>query len=251
MTGQRTPPDRARALREGSGLGRLLAGPGTLALFGALAIVGHGVGIVADVYSGYSPGVAVELGPVTSLSLANIGPLLAEVSLADARIGHYLAVCFIPLGIFGVWQVFIALRPAAGSLLFLVLGTLCVAYGTFYHGTLAFLTGALQGLWDGTRADPELSLVTYFNGLSEPLGQVLLFGNLFVSALYAFLVGSGRSRFPRWFAAVNPVIIQLGLSVVILLAPRPVDRLLWLTVFNTSFVAWYGATTAYLVRLRW
>ena len=205
--------------------------------FGALAILGHVAGMAADVYSGFTPGARVDLGSATLLSFGEIAPLLAANSLSDARTGHYLAVLFIPLGIFGVLQVVAALRPRRHpeALAVLLLGVLTVAYGTFFHGSLAFVTGALHG---------EAVLLPYFNSLSEPFGRLLLAGNVAVSLLFALIVAFRSTAFPRAFALWNPLVIQLGLLVVIAVSPYPLDHLLWLTLFNASLALWYLGCTA-------
>jgi hypothetical protein len=78
--------------------------------------------------------------------LENIAPLFITKSLAQARIGHYLAIFFIPLGLAGILQVFLASKPSQNKLAFtfLAMGVLGIVYATFYHGTLAFVVGALQ-----------------------------------------------------------------------------------------------------------
>lgn len=222
-------------------------------LFGLVAIAGHLLGVLADVYSGFVPSVDAQLGPVTSLSLANIAPLLRAKPLAQARIGHFLAIFFIPLGLSGIWQVFTGLDPSRNklSLVFLVSGMLGIIYATFYHGTLAFVVGALQAqplATGGSSGINPIDLVEYFNSLSEPLSWVLLMADLLVSLLYVFLVWARPTSFPRWMAVVNPISIQLVLSLLILAAPHPVSQLLWLTVFNASLAIWYIVTTTVLSR---
>lgn len=222
-------------------------------VLGLIAVAGHLLGIAADLYSGFVPSVNVSLGPITSLSLDNIAPLFEAKSLAQARIGHYLAIFFIPLGILGIWQIFLGLDPAGNNqaFAFLVLGTLGIVYATFYHGTLAFIIGALQHQslnMSGSSAESSADLVVYFNSLSEPLGLVLLIADFLVSGIFAAIVLYRETFFPKWMAAFNPVTIQLTLSLLILVVPHPLSQLVWLTVFNTSLAIWYSGVTVALSR---
>lgn len=207
-------------------------------VLGAVAITGHLLGLIADLFSGFSPSAQVSLGSVTSLALNNIAPLLAAKPLNEARIGHYLAILFIPLGLCGVYQVYQGLAPRQNKAALLVLlpGSLGLVYATFYHGTLAFIIGALQG---GATA----SLLSYFNSLSEPLSTTLLLADVSVSLTFVYLVLTRETHFQRWMVAINPLTIQMGLSLLIWITPHPVDQALWLTVFNLSLSIWYVFTT--------
>jgi hypothetical protein len=212
-------------------------------ILGTVAILGHLLGIIADLLSGFSPSTQVSLGNVTSLSLNNIAPLLAAKPLNEARIGHYLAILFIPLGLCGVYQVYQGLAPRQNKAALLVLlpGSLGLVYATFYHGTLAFVIGALQ---EGV----DTPLLSYFNSLSEPLSTILLLADVSVSLSFVYVVLSRETHFQRWMAAVNPLTIQLALSLLIWITPHPVDQALWLTVFNLSLSIWYAVTTWTLAR---
>lgn len=224
-------------------------------ILGGLGILGHLLGIVADIGTGYAPGVRTDLASIASLSLANIAPLLQAKPLIEVRIGHYLAIFFIPLGLFGMWQVYRALLPARNRLAlpFLLVGGFGLIYATFYHGTLGFIAAALQAQREvATVGEPApetmRAMLAFFNSLSEPLGSVLMLVDLGASLLFAGAVWFGDTRFPRWLAAVNPLSIQLVLSLLIWFAPHPLQQLLWLTVFNLSLALWYLSTTAVLLR---
>jgi hypothetical protein len=219
-----------------------------------VAILGHLLGVAADLGTGYAPEVETDLASIASLSLANIAPLLRAKPLDEVLVGHYLAIFFIPLGLFGMWQVYQGLLPRRNRLAlpFLLVGSFGLIYAAFYHGTLGFIAAALQAesaTVAGTPAAKILgTLVAYFNSLSEPLSTVLLLVDVGASLLFASTVGFGNTHFPRWFGAVNPLSIQLLVSALIWLAPHPLEQLLWLTIFNFSLALWYGATTAILLR---
>lgn len=217
---------------------------------GVTAIVGHAVGMVADLASGYAPAVEIDLGSITSLSLDNIAPLLRAKPLDEVLIGHYLAIFFIPLGLFGIWQVYQGLKPQKNrfALPFLLAGTFGLIYASFYHGTLGFVAGALQAQEQALAASELAQEITrqgvlYFNSLSEPLGTLLLLVDLIVTLLFVFNVWFRETFFPRWMIAVNPLTIQGLITLAIWIAPHPLNQALWLTVFNLSLAIWYAATT--------
>lgn len=217
---------------------------------GVMAIVGHAAGVAADLASGYAPAAEVELGAITSLSLGNIAPLLRAKPLDEVLIGHYLAIFFIPLGLFGIWQVYQGLKPQKNrfALPFLLAGTFGLIYASFYHGTLGFVAGALQAQQQALAAgelaqDITRQSVFFFNSLSEPLGTLLLLVDLIVILLFVFNVWFKETFFPRWMIAVNPLTIQGLITILIWFAPHPLNQALWLTVFNLSLAIWYTATT--------
>lgn len=224
-------------------------------ILGALAVFDHLLGIVADVGTGYAPSIQTDLSSIASLSLANIAPLLQAKSLNEVRTAHYLAIIFIPLGLFGVWQVYKALLPGRNRLAlpFLLVGGFGLIYATFYHGTLGFIAGALQAqravaAMGEPAPESVRAMLSFFNSLSEPLGSVLLLADLAASLLFAGTVWFGDTRFPRWLAAVNPLTLQMVISLLIWFAPHPLQQLLWLTVFNLSLALWYVSTTTILLR---
>lgn len=228
---------------------------GQIIAAGLVAIIGHAVGVVADLATGYAPTVQADLGSITSLALENIAPLLQAKQLDEVRVGHYLAILFIPLGIFGIWQVYQGLRPHQNRLAlpFLLAGTFGLIYATFYHGTLGFIAGALQAQQRALATaqfaqDIMHQSVLFFNSLSQPLGALLLLVDLIVVLLYVLNLWFRETSFPRWMIAVNPLTIQGLLTLAIWVVPHPLNQALWLTVFNLSLVIWYTVTTVILSR---
>jgi hypothetical protein len=217
-------------------------------ILGGLAMLGHGLGIVADVATGYAPAVETNLSRISSLALENIAPLLRAKPLSELIIGHYLAIFFIPLGLFGIWQVYQGMNPQHNrpAALFLLTGAFGLIYAAFYHGTLGFVAGALQAQ-EGMATGVGSEMVDFFNLLSEPLGKVLLLVDVSVSLLFAAIVWLRRTSFPRWMAVCNPLTIQLILLIFVWLFPHPLSQLLWLTIFNLSLVLWYLTTTITLL----
>lgn len=221
-------------------------------IFGLTAIVAHLVGIAADLYSGVAPEVNTSLGSITSLSLENIGPLFANKLLEEARIGHYLAIFAIPIGLAGIVQVFLALNPFRNrlALLFLIPGALGVIYGTFYHGTLAFVIGAVQletlqrELLDGGSFTP----VTYFNSLSAPLGTVLLITDFLVSGVLCHNHTDPTNALSPLDCRSQSHLDSVSNESAHSGSTPPANKIVWLTVFKASFALWYSWTTITLLR---
>ena len=222
---------------------------------GFVAITGHAVGVVADLASGYAPMVQAELGSITSLALENIAPLLRAKPLDEIRVGHYLAILFIPLGLFGIWQVYQGLRPHQNRLAlpFVLAGTFGLIYATFYHGTLGFVARALQAQEQALGTVERAQEITqqsvlFFNSLSEPLGTLLLLVDLIVTLLFVVNVWFKETYFSRWMVALNPLTIQVVLTLGIWVTPHPLNQALWLSVFNLSLAIWYMVTSVVLSR---
>jgi hypothetical protein len=65
------------------------------------------------------------------------------------------------------------------------------------------------------------------------------------AALLAYAVLSGRSLYPRWFAALNPALLFL-LCASFRLAPAPVGGPLVIGSGNLVFLVFFAASTALL-----
>jgi len=130
------------------------------------------------------------------------------ISESRATLGHFIGVLGSPLYILGAWHIQIMLRPA--SKLLAVIAFLLMSYG--------LMVGAV---WIGSRA----SAITIINlDASQDVSHRLLllydlrYENLLLatritilamSAIFAMICLTGRSHYPRWMAALNPIALIL------------------------------------------
>lgn len=205
---------------------------------GIVAILSGLGAMAADITSGWSsiPDSAMETA--LSLQIEQVAPLLLVKSQASLLWGHYLALLFIPLGILGVWYVSVLLGSAdrRWAVSFLILGTLTFAAGAAYHISFGFVATVLQA------GDPVLTqqIAPFF----EPFGTVVI---LALVATMVPLVGAiltGRTVYPRWMAALTPVPLMLGLSLLAKPFPAAVENLVIVTGINASMTLFLVLTMA-------
>jgi hypothetical protein len=175
---------------------------------GALAICAAALLAVADVALLYSP----DGG---ALSAGHQG--LADVASWRLLLGHYLGILLLPAYIPGYWLVKHGLRGAGAwsSWAVFLLGSYAAAIAIARHALVAPL--ALIARLGGSEPPGSSPLLALARGYAEPV-QGLVAGLLLLASIwFAVAVLSGRSRFPRWLAAANPMALALLLVATHLL----------------------------------
>ncbi len=189
---------------------------------------------------------AAILASIGDILLLHNGMLRAEGSAAvDAQTliaGHYLGVLCIPFYAVGYWLVSRGLRPSEGAARLVFLGGCYLgAIGAAIHGVTAVIieTGPV-----GVEASP----VTVPHAVYLfPLWLVLFAVSILASAAYALAVAGGRTAFPRWAAAFNPVLIVLAMIA----ASLPFPALAAYTVpasANLAHILFFGFAAVLLSR---
>lgn len=222
-----------------------------LRVAGLVGVVGMTAGVLADLASGYS---LEGSGPITTafsvLSLGNLAPFLVSKPPTQVVLGHYLAVLGIPLGLFGLWQVYQAIKPAGWVLSRVTwfLGVFGYVAGTVFHSTYAFITFGVQA---ADTAPPTANrametMLEQFAVVFEPLG-VLLVGVMSVALGLIFVAVAFRdTHYPRWFAVANPLVIQAVTGVLAFVSPLELRIFLIVTAYNLSLLVFFALSTAVL-----
>jgi hypothetical protein len=189
---------------------------------------------------------AATFASLGDILLLHNGMLRAQgVATVDAQgliAGHYLGVLCIPFYAVGYWLVSRGLRPSEGParLVFLT-GCYLGAVGAAIHGVTAVIieTGPV-----GIEASPvTVPHAVYL----MPLWLVLFAVSIAASIAYALAVLGGRTAFPRWAAAFNPVLIVLTMIV----ASLPFPALAAYTVpasANLAHILFFGFAAILLSR---
>ena len=220
-------------------------------LAGVLGVVGMAAGVVADLASGYSLEGTAEITTAFSvLSIENLSPLLASKPPTQVVLGHYVAILGIPLGLFGLWQVYRAIQPAGWVLSRGVwfLGVFGFVAGTVFHSTFAFVAFGVQA---AAAVPPERepameTMLARFELAFEPLALLLL-AVMGVAFLLIFVaIAFRRTHYPRWFALVNPLLVQAVTGVAALVAPVELRIFLIVTAYNLSVLAFFAVSTVLL-----
>jgi hypothetical protein len=161
--------------------------------------------------------------------------------------GALLGVFATPLVITGYWQVHQGLEGANTSLALVTVLLLAIAsvIGTFVHGTFYYMgeyVHALNKVEDGSQAVIAEMIARHRKVLIISYAPVMLF-IVIASILFAMLVGSGKTAFPVWMAAVNPVTLTIAWLLIKRILPQIVRDWTEGAGFNIAFLAFFAFTT--------
>jgi len=166
---------------------------------------------------------------------------LGDISEQRSNVGHFVAVLGAPLYLIGCWHIRLMLKPASDR--WSLAAFLVMAYG--------FAVGIV---WIGSRASISalvnmpvstdmLHLIDLYNFRYETLLQVIRIAVLVLSIIFVALVVRGRSHYPRWVAALNPILLIVTSFVVFALAPT-IGKYLMPIALNVAFLILFSASIA-------
>lgn len=164
--------------------------------------------------------------------------------------GALLGVFSTPLVIAGYWQVYQGLSGAGVSwtLVTFILFAIASVIGAFVHGTFYYLGEYVHALNDVRDDSQEVitgMISRHRKVLIASYAPVLLF-ILLASILFSVLVASGKTLFPVWMAAINPVTLTILWLLVKPILPQLIRDRTEGAGFNIAFLAFFACTTATL-----
>lgn len=162
--------------------------------------------------------------------------------ISDQRttIGHFVGVLGAPLYLVGCWHIKLMLQPA--NKIWSMTAFFVAAYG--------FAVGAV---WIGSRASisalvnaptsPEIvQLIGLYDFRYETLLQIIRVTVLALSVIYILLTLTGRSHYPKWMAALNPILLILVSFIVYAVTPG-IGKYLMPIALNVAFFVLFVAST--------
>lgn len=169
---------------------------------------------------------------------------LVHVPAWRLSFGHFLGVLCAPAYLLGYWHVFMALRPAPRWARLAVLAAAFYTFGiaNVWLGSRAGLALLVQAQAEGAAPEQFARLVAAYTAHSESLIQVVRVGVLLVSALLVGLVLRGRTSYPRWIAAANPILL-LALVFASYFAAPAIGGYLVPTAMNVAHVCFFGLSS--------
>ena len=174
---------------------------------------------------------------------------LAEVPRWRLLLGHYLGILLLPAYVPGYWLVFRGLRQAGGwrSWPVFLIGSYSAIIAGAYHGLIALFALIVQlGITEPAAAGELLERARAF---AEPLHGAIDALFVLASAWFAVAVLGGRTRFPRWLAAANPLVLALVLGAPNELVPGFTPaRLAAPASFNLAHLVFFLLVTVALRR---
>ena len=215
---------------------------GLLALLGALL---YAIGDVLLLASKISLDQYPKLKPFAKL----LSDAEKMVVLPPSRMiwGALLGVFATPLVMSGFWQVYQGLEGANQTLTLVtaLLFAIASVIGAFVHGTFYYLgeyVQALNKVADSSQSVIAEMIARHRKVLIITYAPVLIL-ILVASILFSILVASGRTAFPLWMAAVNPVTMTLTWLAIKRFLPQFMRDWTEGAGFNIAFLAFFACTT--------
>ena len=222
-----------------------------LRLTGVLALVGtltYAVGDVLLLASKASLDGYPRLKPFAKL----LSDAEKMVVLTPRRLiwGALLGVFATPLVIAGYWQVFQGLGGANTSLVLITIILLVSAsvIGAFVHGTFYYLgeyEQALNKVEDSSQPTIAEMIGRHRRVLFISYAPVMIFV-VVASILFSILVASGKTAFPTWMAAINPLTLTITWLLLKRILPQFIRDRTEGAGFNIAYFAFFVFTTVTL-----
>ena len=220
----------------------------SLRITGLLALVGAFLYAIGDVLLLASK-VNLENYPKLKPFVKLLSDAEKMVALSPNRMiwGALLGVFATPLMIAGYWQIYQGLARTNGSLplaTIILLGSASVI-GAFVHGTFYYMGEYIQALnkvEDSSQPVIAEMIARHRKVLIISYAPVMIFV-VIASILFSILVASGKTAFPVWMAAINPVTMTIAWLLIKRILPQFVRDWTEGAGFNIAFLAFFACTT--------
>jgi len=161
--------------------------------------------------------------------------------------GALIGVFSTPLVLLGFWQVYQGLGGGNDWVVLATFGLFGTAsvIGAFVHGTFYYMGEYIQAL--NSVEEKSQSIIA---GMIERHKKVmivtyapLLIFIIIASILFSILVASGRTMFPVWMAAINPVTMTIAWLLLKRILPQFIRDWTEGAGFNIAYMAFFACTT--------
>lgn len=164
--------------------------------------------------------------------------------------GALIGVFATPLMLIGFWQVYRGLGGANVSWALTTVGLFGTAsvIGAFVHGTFYYMgeyIHALNKVQDESQPVVVEMIERHRKVLIATYAPVLIF-IIIASISFSVLVASGRTSFPVWMAAINPVTMTIAWMTFKRILPQFVRDWTEGAGFNIAYLLFFAFTTATL-----
>lgn len=157
------------------------------------------------------------------------------------KLGQWLGLISIPLGLLGYWWVSRAMRPAGKNIPFwmFVFSSFVLIPGIIYHSTLPFVANLVQ------MGEPGLAALDRLKFAFEPLAVIFVVGFLGLVLWMAILILCAKSYFPRKILWIHPLPVFLIIILLYLFVPS-IGNVLIVAGFNLTIAIFLLACTVFL-----
>lgn len=171
------------------------------------------------------------------------------VTLTPQRMiwGALLGVFATPLVLLGIWQVYQGLGGANAALVLTTVALFGIGsiIGAFVHGTFYYMgeyIHALNNVEEASQSVITAMIERHKKVLIVSYGPLLIF-IIIASTLFSILVASGKTLFPIWIAAINPVTLTIAWLLIKRVFPQFIRDWTEGAGFNIAYMAFFLCTT--------
>ena len=220
-----------------------------LRITGLLAIVGAFLYAIGDVLLLASKA-SLDDYPKLKMYAKLLSDAEKMVVLSPNRMiwGALLGVFSTPLVLAGFWQIHYGLAGANDALVLITVLLFGIAsvIGAFVHGTFYYMgeyVHALNKVQDESQAVVAGMIERHRKVLMMTYVPLLLF-IIAASIIFSVIVASGKTAFPVWMAAINPVTMTITwMTVKRILLPQVVRDWTEGAGFNIAYMLFFACTT--------
>lgn len=161
--------------------------------------------------------------------------------------GALIGVFATPLVLLGFWQVYQGLGATTDWNVLTTVGLFGIAsvIGAFVHGTFYYMGEYIHAL-NNVEATSQSVIIAMIERHKKVLiisyAPVIIF-ILIACILFSSLVASGKTLFPVWVAAINPVTMTIAWLVIKRILPQFVRDWTEGAGFNIAYMAFFLCTT--------
>lgn len=202
----------------------------SIVLLGYIGIVGIIITIVSDIILLSKPDAGITFF---------INGTKTMEDLASWRIyaGTFLGVMALPVSVLGLVPIYNALKPSGRLLSGTVFatGAHALLMGAAFHMSFVYMGNAWKLAYDNSQDKVTvLKLMQGYEACYYALIVIMLIDILICSIAFIYAILKGKTVFPRWVAACNPIVIVLVVFGMISCIPDPVGGIISPTALNLS-----------------
>lgn len=218
----------------------------TVALAGFIGILGALLGGLGECALHYS---------ASGYANAETYRFFVEVAPWRLSTGHFLSIFAIPLYFIGYWHLYERLKPAPqwARLTILLLGLYAFTLGDAWLGSRVYLAQLAQARAVAESAGDTVTIKLLSTLLAQAsfYNENILIGVracvLVISILYVVFVLRGKTSYPRWMAALNPILLVIAAFSLYVAIP-PVGGIFMPVAMNFAHVIFFTTSTALTLR---
>lgn len=184
---------------------------------------------------------------------ANPTECMTEIPLWRITAGVFIGVFMLPFQLAGLAPLYYGLKPLGRKmqLLAVIPSGHALTMGIAFHMSYAFMASGWKlyhAAAPGNNAaapgnDSAALMMKSFDFYWKLLIVIMLAELIFCSCFFAITVLRGKTLFPKWMAAFNPLFIIGAMFVIIFLIPSPVGGFIAPTILNTSNFTFFILST--------